>query len=79
MIKSNLLKPIAEKTDYGNGVALSLIFQRTDTGESFGSHEEMLEYRDCLFVAAGEDPAIVILKLRDLANRIEHKLIRANI
>lgn len=71
MIELTLLSPVLEKTNYGTGERLSFCFKRVDSGGGAGGHEEMLDYRDCLSITSGEHPSSVILKLRNLAKRIE--------
>lgn len=78
MIHSYLLKPISESINFEHGLRLLFKFQRMNSGGSLGGAEECLDYQDCLSLMSGEKPEIIVLKLRDLANRIEDNLVRVN-
>lgn len=55
--------------DYHNGVALSMTFSR------WNSEGQFLDLRDVIDLSAGDETAVIIGKLRSLADRLERHCI----
>jgi hypothetical protein len=70
MIRSRLLKPAIKDVDYGDGMELSLCFNRIDSDTFYGP-EEMLNYEDNILFKRDSSSSDVVHALRELSNRIE--------